>query len=65
LLVAGTAILFNQSWWRQLAIVGATVSLLTIALFWQPTMILGALVDVGIVIVLVGAQWPSPTLVGT
>ena len=63
-LAAGAAILFNQEWWRQLAIIGAAVSLLTIALFWQTTMILGALVDVAIVVVLVGSDWPSPALVG-
>jgi len=63
-LAVGAATLFHQGWWRQLAIVAAVASLLTITLFWQLMMILGALVDGGIVVALVGTHWPSPELVG-
>jgi hypothetical protein len=62
--LAGIAIFAGQGWWRALAIGAAVVSLLVMGLFWQPNSIIGAAVDVGILIALLWARWPEPALVG-
>ena len=62
--LAGIAIFAGQGWWRVLAIGAAVVSLLVMTLFWQPSFIIGAAVDVGILVALLWAHWPAPALVG-
>ena len=39
-------------------------SVLVMGLFWQPSFVIGAAVDVGILVGLLCAHWPTPTLVG-
>jgi hypothetical protein len=63
--VAGIGVFAGQGWWRTLAIGAAVVSLLVMALFWQPNYIIGVAVDVGILVALLWAHWPTPALVGT
>jgi hypothetical protein len=62
--VAGIAVFAGQGWWRALAIGAAVVSLLVMGLFWQPNYIIGVAVDVGILVALLWAHWPTPALVG-
>ena len=50
--------------WRTSAVVSAVLSLLLLLLFWHPWIILGVLIDVGIIFSLVWADWPSPALIG-
>ena len=50
--------------WRTIAVVSAVLSLLLLLLFWHPWIILGVLIDVGIIFSLVWADWPSPALIG-
>ena len=50
--------------WRTIAVVSAVLSLLLLLLFWHPWIILGGLIDVGIIFSLVWADWPSPALIG-
>ena len=47
-----------------LAIASSVVSLLAIGLFWQPNMVIGALVDVGILVALLWVHWPTLAVVG-
>jgi hypothetical protein len=62
--LAGIAVFGGWGWWRSLAIAAAVVSLLVMALFWQPSFVLGLAVDVGILVALLWARWPTPALVG-
>ena len=51
--------------WRTVAVVSACVSLLLLALFWHPWLIVGVLIDVGLLIALLWAKWPSVELIGS
>ena len=51
--------------WRTVAVVSACVSLLLLALFWHPWLIVGMLIDVGLLIALLWAKWPSEELLGS
>jgi hypothetical protein len=63
-IVAGVVLMAHPAWWRPLSVAAAAVSLLTLALFWQPNLILGAAVDAGILVALLWARWPAAELVG-
>jgi hypothetical protein len=63
-IAAGVVLFVGAPWWRLLAIASSIISLLTIGLFWQPNMVIGALVDVGIVLALSWVHWPTAELVG-
>jgi hypothetical protein len=62
--LAGVGIFAAQGWWRTPAIGAAIVSLLLMGLFWQPTFVIGAVVDIGILAALLWAHWPIPALLG-
>ena len=62
---AGLAVFIGLGIWRPLAIAAAIISLVTMALFWHFSMIIGAVVDVGVLIALLWAKWPQPNLVGS
>jgi hypothetical protein len=64
-ILAGIAVFIGLRMWRALAIASAVISLVTMVLFWETTMGIGAIVDVGIVVALVWAKWPQPKLVGS
>ena len=51
--------------WRTVAVVSACVSLLLLVLFWHPWLIVGVLIDVGLLIALLWAKWPSIELIGS
>ena len=63
-ILAGIAVFIGLRLWRALAVASAVISLVTMALFWQTAMGIGAIVDVGILVALVWARWPQPKLVG-
>ena len=50
--------------WRTMAVISAAVSLLLLVLFWHPWIIVGALIDIGILIALLWVDWPSEELLG-
>ena len=50
--------------WRTVAIASAGVSLLLLILFWHPWLVVGVLIDIGILIALLWAKWPSDKLLG-
>ena len=43
--------------WSTLAIVSSCISLLLLTLFWHPWIIVGALIDIGILFILVWLKW--------
>jgi len=51
--------------WRTVAVVSACVSLLLLVLFWHLWLIVGVLIDVGILVALLWANWPSVELIGS
>lgn len=66
LVVAGFGVmgaLVPEAWWPMLAVAGAAISLFLLLLFFHPFFVLGTLVDVGILIALLWAHWPSELLV--
>jgi hypothetical protein len=58
-LVAGVVVLAHHAWRRPLVVAAAGASLLTLALFWRPSLLPGALVDVGLLALLLAARWPA------
>lgn len=63
--LAGLAVFIGIGVWRPLAIAAACVSLVTIALFWNWKTALGVIVNVGILLALLWANWPGRGLVGS
>ncbi|MCK4975544.1 MAG: hypothetical protein KAS36_01280 [Anaerolineales bacterium] len=47
--------------WRTVAVVSSCTSLLLLILFWHPWIIVGVLIDVGILVSLLWAKWPPET----
>jgi hypothetical protein len=62
--LAGLAMFVFPGAWRPLAIAASLVSLATIGLFWQPQMVLGAAVDLGVLVALLWLGWPTEQMVG-
>ena len=51
--------------WRTIAVVSACLSLLLLILFWHPWLVVGVLIDIGILITLLWAKWPPLTMIGS
>lgn len=64
---AGIGVLSQQEWWRAVAIGSAVVSLLGLALFWQPVQPVysAGLMDIAILVALLLVHWLSVSLVGS
>jgi hypothetical protein len=56
-------VLVPHAWWPTLAVAGAAISLCLLLLFFHPFFALGTLVDVGVLIALLWADFPSKVLV--
>jgi hypothetical protein len=48
-----------------MTVVSAGLSLLLLVVFWHPWLFVGALLNIGILISLLVAHWPSPDLIGS
>ncbi len=44
--------------WRTVAVVSACISLLLLIAFWHPWLVVGVLIDIGILIALLWVKWP-------
>ena len=44
-------------WWRVLAIASAAISLLLVAIFWDPYLIVGLLIDLAVLVTLLLTKW--------
>ena len=59
-----------HEWWRTLAVVSATISLVTIVLYWNdlifffPHKVGSISVDIAILVCLLWANWPSEAAIG-
>ena len=51
--------------WRTVAVISASVSLVLLVLFWHPWLIVGVLIDIGILVSLLWVNWPSAELIGS
>jgi hypothetical protein len=58
-LLAGVVVLAHHAWRRPLLVAAAGVSLLTLGLFWQPSLLLGVLVDAALLVLLLRAPWTA------
>ncbi len=56
-------VLIPHTWWPALAVAGAAISLCLLLLFFHPFFALGTLVDMGVLIALLWADFPSKVLV--
>jgi len=63
--LGGLALLAGLGVWRPLVVAAASVSLVTIALFWDRKMALGVAVNVAILVAVLWAKWPGRGLVGS
>ena len=61
---AGAGLLAHQAWWRPLTVVAAGVSLTLVLVYFTPWLSAAVGINVALIIALVAAHWPSPTLVG-
>jgi len=50
--------------WRTVAILSACVSLLLLIFFWHSWLIVGVLIDVGILVIFLWAKWPPEDMIG-
>ena len=62
--LAGLGVFIGLGVWRPLAIAAACASLITIALFWDPKMVLGVAIDLAILAALLWASWPEDDAFG-
>jgi hypothetical protein len=51
--------------WRIIAVVSAIVSLLLLIVFWHPWLLVGVLIDIGILVLLLGFKWPPVDVIGS
>jgi len=51
--------------WRTVAVISSCVSLLLLILFWHKWLVVGVLIDIGILIALLWAKWPPIDLIGS
>jgi hypothetical protein len=51
--------------WRTLSLISAGVSLLLLVLFWHLWLIVGLLLDIGILVALLWVDWPATDLIGS
>ena len=51
--------------WRTVSVVSSCLSLLLLILFWHPWLIVGVLIDIGILLALLWAKWPPVDMIGS
>jgi len=51
--------------WRTVSVVSSCLSLLLLILFWHPWLIMGVLIDIGLLLALLWAKWPPVTMIGS
>jgi hypothetical protein len=57
-------LLIPSVWWRDLAVAGAVISLIMLAIYLHPLYTIGIGADVVVLVVLLWAHWPPPELIG-
>jgi hypothetical protein len=50
-------------WWRELAIAGAAISLLMLAVYFHPITIIGTTSSLAVLVALLWAKWPPTSLI--
>ncbi len=63
-IVAGLVLMIQPGWWLPPTIFAALVSLLTIGLYWMPSALAGASVDLAAVLALLVFRWPTAEMLG-
>jgi hypothetical protein len=66
LVAAGLGVLgfvIPVDWWRELAIAGAAISLLMLAVYFHPVTIIGTTSSLAVLVALLWAKWPPTSLI--
>jgi hypothetical protein len=66
LMAAGLGVagfLIPTAWWRDLAVAGGGISLLMLAIYFHPLMIIGTASSLAVVLALLWAKWPPTSLI--
>jgi hypothetical protein len=63
-IIAGTTMLIHPAWWRAPTIAAAVASIVVIGLYWMPSVVAGALVDLGVLVGLLFLRWPTQGTIG-
>ncbi len=63
-IVAGLAVIFQPGWWVAPTVFAAFISVATIGLYWMPSAVAGAVVDVGTLVALLIVRWPTSEMLG-
>ncbi len=51
--------------WRMMTVISSCLSLLLLILFWHPWLVVGVLIDIGLLIALLWAKWPPVEMIGS
>ena len=62
--IAGIGLLAHQDWWQAASVVGASASLVLLALFFHPWLSFGVAINVAIIWVLTQTDWPTSEMLG-
>jgi len=63
-LAAGVGLIAHAGWWRPATVAAASVSLVLMALYFHPWLILGIGLNAGLIAAILWLDWPSKALVG-
>ena len=63
-IVAGLVLVFQPGWWVAPTVVAALISLAAIGLYWMPSAVAGAVVDLGTIVALLIVRWPTVEMLG-
>jgi hypothetical protein len=62
--ISGVLLMLQSTMWREFAVFASVVSLLLILAYWNRYLPVGVAVNVGIVIAVAWANWPSEEMLG-
>jgi hypothetical protein len=62
--VAGIGLWAHAGWWRPVTVAAAVISLMYFVVFFNPLILLGMAIDVGLIIAIVWLDWPTQSMVG-
>jgi NADH:ubiquinone oxidoreductase subunit 6 (subunit J) len=62
--VAAVGLWARAEWWRPVTVTGAALSLLFFVVYFNPFILFGMALDVGLIVAIAWLDWPSKSMVG-
>lgn len=62
-LIAGIGLWGHAEWWRTLTVAGAALSLLFFVVYFNPFIVLGMALDIGLIVGIAWLAWPTTSMV--